>query len=115
MKKYLLLILIFFLMVSVFLCGCFVSEEKTASESLVGTWKDEDSNFRMFQFFEDGTCLITSGELEGTYYINDEDQLVVNQTYNSVTYVYEYSLNINSDKLVLTDVENFDVHVFRKQ
>jgi len=115
MKKYLLLLVVFFLLISFLLCGCFISEEKTVSDSLVGTWRDEDSNYRMFKFFEDGTCLITSSELEGTFYINAEDQLVVNQTYNSVTYVYEYSLNLNNDRLVLTDVDSFDVHVFIRQ
>jgi len=115
MKKCLLLILVFFLFVSIFLSGCLTSEKKSVSDSLVGTWKDEDSSYRMFQFFDDGTCLITSSELEGTYYINDENLLVVNQTENSLSYVYEYSLNTNGDRLVLTDTDTFDVHVFKKQ
>lgn len=116
MKKYLFIVIVIFLLISLILCGCFgEGEQKTDSEKLVGTWKAEDSFYRMFKFKSDGTCLITDNENDGTYYINDEGQLVINQTDPSITSIYEYTLNYNNDKLTLTDTETYDIHVYRKQ
>jgi len=69
----------------------------------------------MLKFFSDGTCLINTYELEGTYYINNEGQLVINQTDPSITFIYEYTLNYNNDKLTLRDIETDEFHVYRKQ
>lgn len=69
----------------------------------------------MYKFFEDGTCLINTYELEGTYHINDEGYLVINQTNPNKNYVFEYKFNYDNDKLTLTDVDSYNRLVFRKQ
>jgi hypothetical protein len=115
MKKYLLSVLVISLLVFILFCGCFGEEQKTNNEKLIGTWIAEDSDYRMFEFKSDGTCLINIYELEGTYYINDENQLIINQTNPSEVYIYDYTLNYNNDKLTLTEEITGDHHVFRRQ
>ena len=97
------------------LCGCFTKEKKTEIDKFIGTWKAEDSFYRMFKFFSDGTCLINDYEKKGTYVINDKGQLVINQTEPSKIYFYDYNFNYNNDKLTLTDIETDEYHVYRKQ
>ena len=115
MKKHLLIAISFFLLLSIVFCGCFQEKPKTDSEKLVGTWVSEDSDFRMYKFFGDGTCLINNYELKGTYYINSKGKLVINQTAPHVSYIYAYSLNADNTKLSLSEDETGDYHTFRKQ
>ena len=114
LRKHYMLILIL-LLVLFFLSGCFAPEEKTKSEKLIGTWKDEDSDYRMYKFLENGRCLINTYELEGTYYINEEGYLVINQTDPFISTEYEYKFNYNNEKLTLIDTETEYGYVFRKQ
>jgi len=115
-KRYLFIVIVIFLFINLILCGCIGErEQKTDSEKLIGTWKAEDSFYRMYKFFKDGTCLINNYEKKGTYYINNEGQLVINQTEPSVSFIYEYTLNYNNDKLTLRDIKTDDVYIYRKQ
>ena len=115
MSKYFFsIIVLIFIFIYIF-CGCLAGEQKTDSDILIGTWKSEDSEYKMYKFFEDGTCLINTYELKGTYHINKDGHLVINQTENSITYVYEYSINYNKDKLTLTNIETYEHNVFIKQ
>ena len=97
------------------LCGCFGEENKTETEKLIGTWEEEESNYRMYKFFADGTCLINTYDLEGTFYINDEGHLVINQTNPAKSYVFEYYINYDNTKLTITDINSEERFVFRKQ
>ena len=115
MKKYSFIVIVVFLIISLVLCGCFGEKEKTDSEKLIGTWKAEDSFYRMYKFSKDGTCLINDYEKKGTYYINNEGQLVINQTDPSITFIYDYALNYNNDKLTLRDIETDEFHIYIKQ
>ena len=116
MKKHLLILLAIIFLINIVLSGCFLSEKKTDSDYIIGKWVSEDSHYRQFIFKSDGTCLITTSELEGTYYIiHEEKRLVINQTNPSATYVYEYSFSYNKEKLTLTDPDTFDQSEFRKK
>lgn len=114
-KKYSFILLSSFLLFFAFFSGCIMEKPKTDSEKLVGTWISEDSNFRSFKFFSDGTCLINEYELKGTYYINNKGKLIINQTDPKVDYVYTYQLNTDGTKLTISDDETGDYHSFRKK
>jgi len=115
MKKYLPIIVSFFLLISIIISGCFEQKSKTDEEKFVGTWKAEESKYRMFTFNSDGTCLINSYKLKGTYHINSKGQLVINQTNPLEVYVYTYRFKDNDNKLILTDIEDEYPYVFIKQ
>lgn len=112
-KKKLLIIGVSILLTCIVgLSGCVSNESNTEEDKIVGTWVDEDSMYRMYQFFPDGTCLINTYELEGTYYLTettvfDESQkiLIINQTNPSITYTYTYRLSGNTKLILESETE----------
>lgn len=115
MKKYLIILTSFFLFLCLMFCGCFQQTAETDSEKIIGTWIAEESNFRMYKFFKNGTCLINDYEAKGTYYIKNDETVVINQTSPSVSYVYKYYINPDGTKLVLSNDEAGDYYTFRRK
>jgi hypothetical protein len=107
-KKKLLIIGVSILLTCIVgLSGCVSNENNTEEDKIVGTWVDEESMYRMYKFFSDGTCLINTYELEGTYYLTettvfDETRktLIINQTSPAITYTYTYHFS-GDVKLIL--------------
>ena len=115
MKKQLLVtIIIMFLLVIIF-NGCFEEEIKTESEKFVGTWTTEDSEIEKFVFYSNGTCLLKTYGLYGTYTVTDDEYLIVHQKNPSKTYTYSYRFGNNNKKLTLYDQDTYDTWVFRKK
>ena len=112
MKKYLFIVIVIFLLISLILCGCFGEEPKTDSDKLIGSWNADDSFYRSFEFFSNGSCTI-NGYNPGTYHINEEGKLVINQTAPFKTDIYEYHFSNNNKKLTLKN--DWDILIFTKQ
>ena len=112
-KKKLPIIVVSILLIGVIcLSGCVIEEDNSEENKIVGTWVDEDSMYRMFKFLSDGTCLINTYELEGTYYLTettvfDETQktLIINQTSPAITYTYTYRLSGTTKLILESDTE----------
>ena len=112
-KKKLLLFGVSILLIGVVgLSGCVIEEDNSEENKIVGTWVDEDSMYRMYKFFSNGTCLINTYDLEGTYYLTettvfDESQkiLVINQTSPARTYTYTYHFSGDAKLILESETE----------
>lgn len=112
-KKKLPIIVVSILLICIVgLSGCVIEEDNSEENKIVGTWVDEDSMYRMFKFLSDGTCLINTYELEGTYYLTettvfDETQktLIINQTSPALTYTYTYNFHGDNKLMLESDTE----------
>ncbi len=113
-KKLLVIITIMFFLIIIF-NGCFEDEEKTESEKFVGKWTTEDSEIEQFVFYSNGTCLLKTYGLDGTYTVTDDGYLIVHQKNPSKTYTYRYQFGNNNQKLTLSDQDTYNTWVFRKQ
>ncbi len=114
--KQLLLVSILIILLFSFISGCFEEEFKTDRDKLIGTWKAQDSHYRQYVFYKNGTCLITTANLKGTFVVdNNEKKLYINQTSPNVKYIFNYKINYDGTKLTLTNTDNYDSHVYRKQ
>ena len=112
-KKKLPIIVVSILLIGIIgLSGCVIEEDNSEENKIIGTWVDEDSMYRMFKFLSDGTCLINTYELEGTYYLTettifDESQkiLIINQTSPAITYTYTYHFSGTTKLILESDTE----------
>jgi len=114
MKKQLFLIITIIFTIILF-NGCFEDEVKTESEKFVGTWTTEDSEIEKFVFYSNGTCLLKTYGLKGTYNVTDDGYLIVYQKNPSRTYTYSYRFGNNNQKLTLSDQDTYNTWVFRKK
>jgi len=112
-KKIALIIVVLFSIS--FIPGCIETENANVNK-FVGTWKAEESTYRMYKFFDNGTCLINTYNLEGTYSYNESERLLyINQTDPYAAYVYTYFFSGDYKKLTLRNEDLGEAFIFRKQ
>ena len=106
MKKQLVIIGIIALLVSVGLSGCSTqnNDENQVSDKdrFVGTWQVKDIG-SIFSFYSDGTY--TSGQVSGTWEINNEFFVMTSPDLTEPTQAYTYQFFSGGSSVILTHVE----------
>jgi len=109
MKKQLMIVGIFVILLTVGLSGCTSNPLNTEKNKFVGTW---NTIYETYTFFSDGTCSISG--LSGTYDIKD-GKLVINAMELMLTFSYLFSNNDNTLTLTMTNSGLTNSYVFTKQ
>jgi len=86
--------------------------EQSNLEKLVGTWKEDDSTYGMYVFFANGTCLINTYSLKGTYVLTNET-LTVHILPTQATETFDYTLS--DIRLMLTNQVDGFTRIYTKQ
>ena len=94
--------------------GCTNSGENqsTITSSFYGTWKDRDTWYRSYTFYENKTCII-NGNLVGTYNITEEELTILFPS--GELNIFQYYINDFAHTLQLTNVQDGYIRVFEKQ
>jgi hypothetical protein len=89
----------------IILGGCTEESEESEESKFYGTWKVEESPFRMFEFLPNRTCLINIEGHAGTWSIVNGTITIIDTAYGGST-TYYYAFSPYNKKLTLTEADD---------
>jgi hypothetical protein len=113
MKKQLMIVIILLCIIAICVSGCTNGGDKKAGmgQTLLGTWKDQNSFYQSYTFFSNGTCII-NGALAGTYQVNGTNLTLIYP--GGEKEAFELLLT-NENTLQITNIETGYIRMYERQ
>lgn len=117
MKKQLVIIGIFSLMVTVGLSGCNEDSNTLKPEinKFVGHWVDESNSNNIIDFFSNGTCKFINNLVSTWNLTNGTLMVTFPNSTRAVSQPFSYVFSNNDKTLTITNLNWHDIFILKKQ
>jgi len=113
-KKFYITLGIILLLLPVVISGCTqqnTDQQKKDERTIIGTWQDQDTSYRTYTFYENGTCIINA-KIRGTYNLTNKSLII---SFAGDKNTFEYWLSGDGKTIQLTNTVDGYIRMYRKQ